>query len=64
MNLHRIVLQVFSYNPRAIACYTKVGLTEEVRMREDMWHEGAYHDTIVMGVLRDEFDASGLPEVR
>jgi RimJ/RimL family protein N-acetyltransferase len=33
-------------------------------MREDMWHEGAYHDTIVMGVLRDEFDASGLPEVR
>lgn len=64
MNLHRIVLQVFSYNARAIACYTKVGFREEVLMREDMWHDGAYHDTIVMGVLRDEFDASGLPEVR
>ena len=57
MNLYRIVLQVFSYNPRAIACYRKVGFVEEVRMRQDMWHEGAYHDTVVMGLLRDEFAA-------
>jgi RimJ/RimL family protein N-acetyltransferase len=57
MDLHRIMLQVFSYNPRAIACYTGVGFVEEVRMRQDMWHEGAYHDTIIMGLLRPEFDA-------
>jgi RimJ/RimL family protein N-acetyltransferase len=60
MNFHRIVLQVFSYNPRAIVCYRKVGFIEEVRMRQDMWHEGAYHDTLVMGLLRDEFT---MPEV-
>ncbi|MEX0749817.1 MAG: GNAT family protein [Dehalococcoidia bacterium] len=57
MNFNRIVLQVFSYNPRAIACYRKLGFVEEVRMRQDMWHEGAYHDTIVMGLLRDEYFA-------
>jgi RimJ/RimL family protein N-acetyltransferase len=56
MDFHRIMLQVFSYNPRAIACYTRVGFVEEVRMRQDMWHEGAYHDTIVMAMLRREFD--------
>jgi len=55
MNLHRIILHVFSYNPRAIACYRKCGFVEEVRMRQDMFHEGAYHDTIVMGLLRDDF---------
>jgi RimJ/RimL family protein N-acetyltransferase len=57
MNLERIVLQVFSYNPRAMAAYGKCGFVEEVRMRQDMWHEGAYHDTIVMGLLRSEFAA-------
>lgn len=57
MNLHRIVLQVFSYNPRGMACYRKCGFLEEVRMRQDMWYDGAYHDTIVMGLLRSEFDA-------
>jgi RimJ/RimL family protein N-acetyltransferase len=55
MNLQRIILQVFSYNPRAMACYRKAGFIEEVRMRQDMWHEGAYYETIVMGVLREEF---------
>ena len=57
MNLHRVVLQVFSYNPRGIACYRACGFVEEVRMRQDMWHEGAYHDTVVMGLLRADFEA-------
>jgi hypothetical protein len=26
-------------------------------MRQDMWHEGAYHDTVVMGLLRADFEA-------
>jgi RimJ/RimL family protein N-acetyltransferase len=56
MNFHRQVLQVFSYNPRAIACYRKCGFAEEVRMRGDMWHEGGYHDTIVMGLLRRDWE--------
>jgi len=58
MNLRRVALQVFSYNPRGIACYQKCGFVEEVRMRDDMWHEGAYHDTIVMGILRSDFRAA------
>ena len=57
MNLHRIVLQVFGYNDRAMAAYGKCGFVEEVRMRQDMWHDGAYHDTVVMGLMRDEFEA-------
>jgi RimJ/RimL family protein N-acetyltransferase len=53
-----VVLQVFSFNQRGIACYRKCRFVEEVRMRNDMWHEGAYHDTIVMGVLRADVRAA------
>ena len=57
MNLRRVVLQVFGYNPRGMACYRACGFVEEVRMRQDMWHAGAYHDTVVMGLLRADFEA-------
>ncbi|MEX2044621.1 MAG: hypothetical protein WD941_04655 [Opitutus sp.] len=31
---------------------------EEGRLRQDVYYEGAYHDAVVMAVLRDEFDAA------
>jgi RimJ/RimL family protein N-acetyltransferase len=55
MNLHRIDLTVDADNARAIACYRKCGLVEEVRMRQERFTRGAYRDQLVMGVLRDEF---------
>jgi RimJ/RimL family protein N-acetyltransferase len=57
MNLNRVSLHVFDFNERAIACYKKCGFEIEGRLRENYYGEGSYHDVIVMGVLRDEFDA-------
>ena len=57
MNLNRVSLHVFDFNERAIACYKKCGFEIEGRLRENYFGEGAYHDVIVMAVLRDEFDA-------
>lgn len=57
MNLHRVQLGVYAHNQRAIACYRKCGFTEEARMREDLYQDGAYHDVLLMGILRDEFYA-------
>jgi RimJ/RimL family protein N-acetyltransferase len=57
MNLHRVTLHVFDFNERAVACYKKCGFRIEGTLRENYYGEGAYHDVIVMGVLRDEFDA-------
>jgi RimJ/RimL family protein N-acetyltransferase len=57
MNLHRLWLTVDSRNERAIACYRKCGFQHEARWREDRFAEGAYDDTLLMGVLRDEFAA-------
>ena len=57
MNLHRVWLHVFEFNERAQACYRKCGFQEEGRLRQHYYGEGRYWDSIVMGILRDEFDA-------
>ena len=55
MNLHRVDLQVFEFNERAIASYRKVGFREEGRLRQHMYRDGRYWDIIHMGILRHEF---------
>ena len=57
MNLNRIDLTVFDGNERAIACYRKCGFVEEGRLRQDRYSRGQYSDTLIMGLLRDEFYA-------
>lgn len=57
MNLHRIWLRTLEYNERAQACYRKCGFQEEARLRQDVYRHGRYHDLVVMGILRDEFEA-------
>jgi len=57
MNLHRIYLRVIGFNQRAIACYEKCGFLHEGRLRQAEFREGAYHDMLIMGILRDEFGA-------
>jgi RimJ/RimL family protein N-acetyltransferase len=54
MNLHRVGLNVFAYNERAIACYRKCGFVEEGRGRQARYARGVYHDVVTMGVLRGE----------
>ena len=56
MNLHRIALNTYSFNERAIACYRKVGFVDEGRMRDRIYTEGAYHDLLWMSVLRGEWE--------
>ncbi len=57
MNLHRIQLTVDARNVRAQACYRKCGFVEETRLRQHRYAQGAFHDTLWMGVLREEWEA-------
>jgi RimJ/RimL family protein N-acetyltransferase len=54
MNLHRIQLDVYEGNERAIHVYEKVGFQVEGRRREAMFKYGRYQDVIVMGLLSGE----------
>lgn len=55
LNLHRVWLRVFETNPGAIRCYEKVGFVHEGRKRQSEFQDGRYIDTLLMSVLRDEW---------
>jgi RimJ/RimL family protein N-acetyltransferase len=55
LNLNRVFLRVYEDNVRAIRCYEKVGFKVEGRLRQDRYRDGRYLDTLVMGLLREEF---------
>ena len=55
LNLWRVSLGVFEYNPRAIRSYEKVGFQHEGRSRKHLNHEGKRWDIFFMGILRDEW---------
>lgn len=55
MNIHKIKINVFEYNKRAIKCYEKCGFKIEGVLRKEIFRDGEYYDDIVMGLLRDEY---------
>lgn len=57
LNLHRINLTVFEFNPRAIRSYEKCGFVFEGRLRSFLLREGRRWDMIYMGLLREEWQA-------
>jgi RimJ/RimL family protein N-acetyltransferase len=60
LNLRKVGLIVFEYNPRAIRSYEKVGFTHEGRVRGAMQRDGKRWDYLYMGILRDEWLANGI----
>lgn len=55
LELNRIELEVFAFNPRALRVYEKLGFKREGVRREVLFMDGNFHDSIVMGVLASEF---------
>ncbi|MGG1660771.1 GNAT family N-acetyltransferase [Brevibacillus sp. NRS-1366] len=55
LNLHRIELNVFAYNDRAIHTYEKLGFQREGVQRQALYYNHAYHDSILMSMLADEY---------
>jgi RimJ/RimL family protein N-acetyltransferase len=55
LNLHRVTLDVFEYNPRAIRSYEKAGFRPEGRQRQALIRNGKRWDLLEMGILREEW---------
>lgn len=55
LNLHRIHLGVYTFNPRAIHVYEKVGFKREGLERDYLYLDGEFHDMISMSILEEEF---------
>ncbi len=55
LGLHRVELEVYSFNPRAIHSYEKAGFRREGVRREALFRDGRFHDVLIMGLLAQEF---------
>lgn len=56
LNLHKIGLEVFSFNPRAEHVYRKNGFVLEGIKREDIMYNDEYFDTLIFGMLKTDYD--------
>jgi RimJ/RimL family protein N-acetyltransferase len=59
LNLHRLELEVFDFNERAIRCYERCGFRREGTKREALFRDGRYWDVHVMGLLATDSQARG-----
>lgn len=55
MGLNRIGLSVWAYNERALRTFYRAGFREEGRERQAGFHDGQFHDRIIMGLLASEY---------
>ena len=51
LGLHRVSLNVFEFNERAIRAYQRVGFLVEGRSRESIWRDGRWWDELAMSIL-------------
>jgi RimJ/RimL family protein N-acetyltransferase len=57
MGLNRIEIRVHAFNTPARAVYRKVGYREDGLRRAATFHDGGFHDEVIMSVLADEWSA-------
>jgi RimJ/RimL family protein N-acetyltransferase len=55
LKLHRLYLEVYSFNPIAKETYLKAGFKQEGCLRDSVLDGEKYADTIVMSILEDEW---------
>ncbi|MEG1605153.1 MAG: GNAT family protein [Clostridia bacterium] len=56
LNLNRLYLKVYERNVRAVHLYEMAGFRHEGCLREDSYLDGCYEDTLVMGLLKSEWE--------
>lgn len=62
--LHRIELEVLSFNKQAIETYKSLGFVHEGVKRDASYFNHDYHDLIIMSILEDEFRDNHLKELQ
>ncbi|WP_442971546.1 GNAT family N-acetyltransferase [Romboutsia sp. 1001216sp1] len=55
LNLHRLELDVYSFNHRAEKAYLAAGFKREGVLRDAVWNGKEYADDILMAILEDEW---------
>lgn len=62
LNLHRIELEVYTYNSRAMHVYESIGFVKEGVRRHTLYYNHEYHDCVTMSMLEHEYRERYLPK--
>jgi RimJ/RimL family protein N-acetyltransferase len=54
--LHRVGLEVYGYNTKALKIYKDLGFVNEGGARDALWYDGKWWDKVYMGILADEWE--------
>lgn len=55
LDLPRVELEVYDFNPRARRVYEKVGFVVEGVRRDALWWDGGWHGAVLMAILAPEW---------
>jgi RimJ/RimL family protein N-acetyltransferase len=58
VGIHRVHLDVYAFNTRAIRTYERLGFAHEGRARQALLWDGERHDALVMSMLRPEWESA------
>ncbi len=56
LHLNRVQLHVYEYNLRGMRTYEKIGFRREGVLRQAHVYDGRFWDTVVMAILREEWE--------
>jgi RimJ/RimL family protein N-acetyltransferase len=54
-NMHKVTLETYATNKRALRFFEKIGFKKEGVLRDALYQDGTYHDIISFGLLASEF---------
>ncbi|TMA03533.1 MAG: GNAT family N-acetyltransferase, partial [Methanobacteriota archaeon] len=57
LNLHRLTWWTFAENEASLALAKKTGFREEGRTRDSVFFDNEYHDSVILGLLKEEYEA-------
>ncbi len=61
--VNRLELEVFAFNPRAIAVYERIGFVREGVARQALQWEGTYVDAILMSIIRSDRESAQIASI-
>src|SRR6266704_122535 len=57
LNLHRAEWWTYAENNLSVQLAKKLGFKEEARLRDAVFFDNGYHDLVVLGLLKQEFES-------
>lgn len=58
-HLHKLNCEVIAFNEPVIRLHKKFGFVEEGRRRDHVRRDGAFYDTVLLGITKEEWQAEG-----